>query len=170
MWRVQYRKFGALETLVGNFTVDATGQDQAGIRWFVLNKSGRSPWLRTQQGTYAPDAAHRWMGSIAMDGCGNLALGCSVSSNTVFPGIRYAGRLLFDPPGQLPRGENSTIAGLSSADPSIVFNRWGDYTSMNVDPVDDSTFWYTNQYMDAVGLWQTRIATFKFPRCKPDDD
>jgi hypothetical protein len=75
MWRVQYRKFGPIETLVGNFTVDATGQDQAGIRWFVLSKIGRSPWLATHQGTYAPDAAHRWMGSIAMDGCGNLALG-----------------------------------------------------------------------------------------------
>jgi hypothetical protein len=72
--------------------------------------------------------------------------------------------MLFDPPGQLPRGENSIIEGLSSY---TAFNRWGDYTSMNVDPTDDSTFWYTNQYIDASGDWQTQIAAFKFPSCNP---
>ena len=102
-----------------------------------------------------------------MDGCGNLALGYSVSSPSVFPGIRYSGRLLSDTPGSLPRGENLIIAGQSSYTAS---NRWGDYSSMNVDPVDDSTFWYTNQYMDGTGNWTTRIATFKFPNCSPGRD
>ncbi len=78
MHRVQYRNFSGLETLVGNFTVDADGQDRAGIRWFVANKIGRSNWFLSQQGTYSPDNASRWMASIAMDGCGNMALGYSV--------------------------------------------------------------------------------------------
>jgi hypothetical protein len=104
------------------------------------------------------------MGSIAMDGCGNLALGYSVSSDTVFPGIRYAGRVLFDPPGKLPRGENTIMNGLASQTGA---NRWGDYSSMNVDPADDSTFWYTTEYMADDGNWRTRIASFKFPSCKP---
>ena len=91
-------------------------------------------------------------------------MGYSVSSDTVFPGVRYAGRMLLDPIGKLPRGENSIIEGQSS---HTDFNRWGDYTSMNIDPTDDSTFWYTNQYMDSLGKWQTRIASFKFPGCNP---
>ena len=164
MWRVQYRNFFGIESLVGNFTVDANGLDKAGIRWFALNKIGPSNWFLTQQGTYSPDGSSRWMGSIAMDGCGNIALGYSVSSETVYPGIRYAGRMLLDPPGKLPRGENSIIEGQSSY---LDFNRWGDYSSMNVDPADDSTFWYTNQYTDSNGKWQTRIASFKFPGCNP---
>lgn len=161
--RVVYRNFFGLETLVGNFTVHAIDPDQAGIRWFVLNKIDRLNWVATQQGTYAPDAASRWMGSIAMDKCGNLALGYSVSSDTVYPSIRYTGRLLFDPLGTMPRGENSMVEGGNSY---TRFNRWGDYTSMNVDPGNDSTFWYTNQYIDPDGNWQTQIASFNFPSCR----
>ncbi|MGZ8222902.1 MAG: dockerin type I domain-containing protein [Methylobacter sp.] len=163
MWRVQYRNFAGAEKLVGNFAVDVNGLDHAGIRWFELNKTVPAGWLLAQQGTYSPDAAGRWMGSIAMDGCRNIALGYSVSSSTVFPGIRYAGRLASDAPGTLPQGENSIVAGLSSQTFSI---RWGDYSSMNVDPADDRTFWYTNEYVVS-GFWTTRIASFQFPSCGP---
>ncbi|MEI6333974.1 MAG: hypothetical protein WCS87_05400 [Methylococcaceae bacterium] len=163
MWRVQYRNFGGTESLVGNFTVDVNSNNHAGIRWFVLNKTTKSNWLTIQQGTHSPDSANRWMGSIAMDACGNLALGYSVSSGTVFPGIRYAGRLLYDAPGQLPWGENLIVAGLSSQTNKGNGNRWGDYSSMNVDPTDDRTFWYTNEYMSTGGKWTTRIASFRFP-------
>lgn len=167
MWRVQYRNFAGAEKLVGNFVVDVNDfDDHAGIRWFELNKTVPADWSLAQQGTHAPDAAGRWMGSIAMDGSRNIALGYSVSSESVFPGIRYAGRLASDAPGTLPQGENSIVAGLSSQTPSI---RWGDYSSMNVDPADDCTYWYTNEYIVRPGgLWATRIATFKYPGCRPD--
>lgn len=103
------------------------------------------------------------MGSIAMDKSGNIALGYSVSdSASVFPSIRFAGRLTSDPPGTLPQGEYTIIAGAAS---QTATNRWGDYSAMSMDPVDDCTFWYTNEYVPASGLWQTRIATLRFASC-----
>jgi hypothetical protein len=159
MWRLQYRNFGTHETLVGNLVTDVDGTDHGGIRWFELRKTGSGPWSLYQEGTYAPDADHRWMGSIAMDGCGNIAVGYSVSSGTTFPAIRYAGRRAHDPLGSLLEGEFQIQAGIGS---QTVSTRWGDYSSMNVDPSDDATFWYTTEFVDAAGLWQTQIATFRF--------
>ena len=162
MWRSQYRNFVTHETLVGNLVTDVDGTDHGGIRWFELRKTGIGPWTLFQEGTFAPDAHHRWMGSIAMDKDGNIALGHSISSSTVFPSIRYVGRLVTDPLGTLPQGEATIMAGTGS---QTVTTRWGDYSSMNVDPVDDCTFWYTNEYTPASGQWRTRIATFSFPSC-----
>lgn len=158
MWRLQYRNFGTHETLVGNFTVDVGDfTDHAGIRWFELRKSNSS-WSIHQEGTHTPDEHHRWMGSIAMDGAGNIALGYSVSSDTLFPSIRYATRFASDAPGTL-QNEATLIVGTASQQ---LYNRWGDYSSMNVDPSDDATFWYTNQYLtDSTQGWQTRIAKFR---------
>jgi hypothetical protein len=162
MYRFQYRNLGTFETLVGNQTVDASGTDQAGIRWFELRKSGAGAWYIFQEGTHSPDANHRWMGSIAMDQAGNIALGYSVSSTTVFPSIRYATRLAADPLGTL-QTEVTLQAGAASQTSS---NRWGDYSSMNVDPADDCTFWYTNEYLqDSAMGYRTRIGAFKMPTC-----
>ncbi|MBN1886960.1 MAG: fibronectin type III domain-containing protein [Thermoflexales bacterium] len=157
MWRLQYRNFGAYETLLGNFTVDV-GADRGGIRWFELRKAGSGDWGLHQEGTYAPDAANRWIGGIAMDAAGNIALGYSVSSSSVYPSIRYAGRLATDTLGTLPWGEYNVVAGTGSQ----ASNRWGDYSAMSVDPADDCTFWYTNEYIPAGGAWRTRIASFGF--------
>ena len=156
MWRAQYRNFGAYETLVGNFTVDdaSTGVEQAGVRWFELRKTG-GLWSLYQEGTYAPDATNRWMGAISMDGAGNIALAYNVTSTSVFPGIRYAGRLASDPLGTLPRGEHTLIDGSGSQTSSS--SRWGDYSAMSIDPADDSTFWFTGEYIPASGTWATRI-------------
>lgn len=163
MWRLQYRNFGTHETLVGNFSVDVTGSDQAGIRWFELRRVGPNPWALFQEGTHAPDTNHRWMGSIAMDGDGNIALGYSVSSSTLFPTIRYATRLASDPVGTM-QAEPALPAGTGS---QLVSNRWGDYSSLNVDPADDCTFWYTNEFYPttSTNAWHTRILTFKVPGC-----
>jgi hypothetical protein len=164
MWRLQYRNFDSHETLVGNLVTDVDGTDHGGIRWFELRKSGAGSWSLYQEGTFAPDAAHRWMGSIAMDASGNIALGYSVSDATsIYPSIRYVGRLAGDPLGTMPQGEYSIIAGSASQTSGT---RWGDYSSMNVDPVDGCTFWYTNEYIPAGGNWSTRIAAFKFPGCQ----
>src|SRR5437867_8782235 len=161
-----YRNFGKYESVVTNQSVEALPA-VAGIRWYEIRRVD-GQYSVFQQGTYAPnDGVHRWMGSIAMDRDGNAALGYSVSNaTTVFPGIRYTGRLQGDPLGQLPLGEAVLINGSGSQTGSA---RWGDYTSMNVDPADDCTVWYVNEYYQttSAGGWQTRIGNFKLPGCSP---
>jgi hypothetical protein len=163
MFRLQYRNFDIRETLVGNFTVDVDGTDKAAIRWFELRNSP-SGWELYQEGTLAPDSDHRWMGSAAMDGSGNIALGYSVASTTTKPAIRYATRLDSDPLGTF-QSEASVIEGGGVQTGAV---RWGDYSAMNVDPADQCTFWYTTEYHDqndAGFSWNTRIAVFKEPTC-----
>lgn len=162
MYRLQYRNFGTHESLVVNHDVDINGADLAGIRWYELRKVGASPWSIFQQGDYSPDGTHRWMGSIAMDKNGNMALGYSISSTTTSPSIRYTGREQGEPLGTMPQGEFTIVNGGGSQGFS---ERWGDYSSMNVDPTDDCTFWYTTLYFPTSANWQTRIASFKFDNC-----
>jgi hypothetical protein len=171
-WRLAYRNKGSYETMVTNQSVEARPAI-AGVRWYELRRTGGTYTVH-QQGTYAPatDSIHRWMGSIAMDKNGNAALGYSVvDAVSVYPGIRYTGRLAGDPLGQMTLGEGTIINGTA---PQLSTNsRWGDYTSMNVDPVDDCTFWYVNEYYTVAGAaqapagngWQTRIASFRLPGC-----
>lgn len=158
MWRLSYRNFGARQALVGNFSTDV-GSDRAGVRWFELRKTSGN-WSLFQEGTYAPGSISRWMGGIAMDGGGNIALGYNVGSSSTYPGLRYVGRLASDAAGTLPRGEYTIVNG-SAANAS---NRYGDYSAMSVDPVDDCTFWFTGQWNDA-SQWKTRIAKLKFEQC-----
>ncbi|HET6444628.1 MAG TPA: hypothetical protein VFI27_08610, partial [candidate division Zixibacteria bacterium] len=164
MWRLQYRNFGSHETLVGNLATDVTGADDAGIRWFELRKSGAGAWGLHQEGTYAPDSESRWMGAVAMDGTGNIALGYNVSSSSVFPSLRYAGRLVSDALGTMPEGEHVLVSGAGTNGS----NRYGDYSAMSVDPVDDCTFWFTGEY-NATSQWSTRIGAFKFDACGTPD-
>jgi hypothetical protein len=161
MFRLAYRNMGTYETLVTNHTVDV-GNDRAAIRWYEVRDPNGSPFIY-QQGTYAPDTVHRWMGSAAMDKDGNIAIGYSASSSSVFPSIRYAGRLASDPLGVLAQGEAIMQAGIGSQTDSS--GRWGDYSDMTIDPTDDCTFWYTNEYVDAGGDWATKIGKFKFASC-----
>ena len=159
MWRLSYRNFGSRQVLVGNFTTDVNGNDRAGVRWFELRKTGTA-WSLYQEGTYAPGTINRWMGGIAMDGSGNIALGYNVADSAVYPGIRYAGRLASDAPGTLPQGEHTLVNGTASNSS----NRYGDYSAMSVDPSDDCTFWLTGQW-NAASTWTTRIGKFKFDEC-----
>jgi hypothetical protein len=166
MFRVQYRWLGNEASVVFNTTVDAGG-DRAGIRW-VENRSatGDGGWGLHQDGTYAPaDGAERWMGSIAQDKDGNIALGYSVTSASLFPSVRYTSRMAGDPVGTLPGGEVSCHEGTGAQTASS--NRWGDYSSMSVDPVNDCTFWYTQEYYETTGSFDfsTRICSFTFPSC-----
>jgi hypothetical protein len=163
MYRLAYRKFSdGHESLVVNHSV--TAGSSVGVRWYELRSPGGTPTV-FQQGTYAPDSSYRWMGSIAMDQAGNIAMGYSVSSSTVRPGIRYTGRLAGDTLGQMTQGETTLQAGVGSQTGSL--HRWGDYSAITVDPVDDCTFWYTNEYLKATGSfnWSTRIGSFKLPNC-----
>lgn len=163
MYRLNYRNMGSYQSLVVNHAVSGD-QGQAGIRWYELRKSGDS-WNIYQQGTFAPDSDHRWMGSCAMDHAGNMALGYSVSSSATYPSIRYAGRLATAPPNTLSQGEGSIVAGGGSQTGNA---RWGDYSTMSIDPADDCTFWYTQEYYPVSGThnWHTRIAAFRFPNCR----
>ena len=164
-----YRNFGDHESLVTNQSVSGgTGPngEVSGIRWWEIRNPNGSPVI-FQEGTYAPgitDGIHRWMGSIAMDSQGNMALGYSASNGTnpsVFPSVFYTGRMANDPPGQMTLGEGSIINGTGSQ--TTTFYRWGDYTSLTLDPTDDQTFWYVNQWVpttSSVG-WVLRIGSFK---------
>lgn len=166
MYRLQYRNFGTHEAMVLNHTVDVGG-GVAGIRWYELRDNGGG-WSIQQEGTYSPDNDHRWMGSIAMDGNGNIALGYSVSSSSTYPSIRYTGRLSGDVSGQMTEPETSIIAGGGSQTYTTA-PRWGDYSHMAIDPSDDSTFWYTTEYMqaNATADWKTRVASFRITPSPP---
>ena len=164
MYRLQYRTFSDHATMVVNHTVDVNGTDRAGIRWYELRNAGGG-WGIHQEGTYAPDANHRWMGSMAIDKDGNIALGYSVSGANLYPAIRYTGRGPSDPLNMMTLVETSIVEGAGSQTHSS--GRWGDYSAMAVDPVDDCTFWYTTEYYSATSSagWKTRIASLKFDSC-----
>jgi hypothetical protein len=168
MWRLQYRNFGDHEALVGNFDVDGDGAGTAAPHWYELRRTGGAAWLLNQEDTLSIDDNHRWMGSIAMDGDGNMALGYSISSTTVYPGIRYTGRRATDPLGSMTEAEGTIVDGVGVQTGSTGFGgRWGDYSALTVDPVDDCTFWYTTEHYpvtSSVG-WFTQIASFRFPDC-----
>jgi len=166
MFRLAYRNFGSPsepnESWVGNFSVSSGGV--AAPRWFELKNLGGASGTINQEATYQPDSTWRWMGSAAMDQAGNLALGFSASSAAIHPQIHYAFRLATDPPGTLT-GEIDAFDGTGSQSDTV--NRWGDYSAMTVDPVDDCTFWYTQEYYSTNSQfnWRTRILNFKFDTC-----
>jgi hypothetical protein len=171
MHRLVYRNFGSTshESLLVNHSVfvsKSKGKEVDGVRWYELRNTPPSATATPvvfQQGTYAPnDGISRWMGSIAMDKLGDIGLGFSASSSSnVFPGIRYTGRLTGDPAGQMSQGEAVIINGTGSQTGSL--HRWGDYSSISLDPVDGCTFWYTTEYITSNGSfnWKTRIGSFK---------
>ncbi|MDY0287002.1 MAG: T9SS type A sorting domain-containing protein [Bacteroidia bacterium] len=155
MYRLQYRNMGTHQAMVLNHTVNAGGV--AGIRWYEFRKSAMQ-WELFQEGTFAPgDGLNRWMGSIAMNANGDIALGYTVSNADVFPSIRYTGRAATDPPGEMTFAEMEAIPGTASQNG---ISRWGDYSNMSVDPVNDSVFWHTNEYLGSG--WKTRIFSFTF--------
>lgn len=164
MHRLAYRKFSdGHESLVVTHSVNASG-GVAGVRWYEVRSPNSSPTIY-QQGTYAPDSTYRWLGSMAMDGSGNIGLVYSASSSSVYPSIRYTGRLVGDALGTLPQGEATLISGGGSQTGTA--SRWGDYAQMTIDPTDDCTFWMTTEYMPTTGTasWATRIGAFKFANC-----
>ncbi len=163
MYRLAYRNFGSHESLVVSHSVDP-GTGQSGIRWYEIRSPGSSPTV-FQQGTFAPsDTSYRWMPSIAMDKAGDIAVGYSESSSTVAPSIFYTGRQASDPAGTM-ESEAPILNGAFSQTSGL--SRWGDYSAMSVDPADDCTFWYTNEYLPSNGTfnWATQIASFVFPGC-----
>ena len=171
MHRLAYRNLGTHEAIVATHTVDDSGADHGAIRWYEIRDPNGTSTVY-QSGTFAPDATHRWMPSISMDQQGNIAVGYSASSSTVFPSIRYAGRRVDDPLNDLSQGEAVFQAGGGSMYVGTFSgrgaSRWGDYTAMQLDPTDDCTFWYINQYFPVSHDfdWHTRFGSFEFPLCR----
>jgi hypothetical protein len=171
MFRLSYRNFGGYASLLLNHTVKADTRE--GIRWYEVRiPTGSAPSIY-QQGTYAPadpvtNPLWRWMGSVAQDKKGDIAAGYSASGPNDYPSMRYTGRSAGDPLGQMTQTEQVAYTGTGPQ--TEVEGRWGDYSDLTVDPSDDCTFWYTQEYLAedtaVIGTWRTRVVSFKFPDCR----
>lgn len=167
MYRLAYRKFAdGHEAMVVNHAVKVgttKRNSYSATRWYEIRNLSSTPVVY-QQSTYAPDATSRWMGSVAMDKMGNIALGYSASSGSIKPALRFASRLAADTLNNL--GNETTIVQGSGAQTGTL-SRWGDYSHMSIDPVDDCTFWYTSEYLKTDGTfnWSTRVTSFKINGC-----
>ena len=161
MYRLAYRHFKNGQE---SFVVAHAVGTPASVRWYEIRRPN-APFVY-QQGTYSPNSNFRWMPSIAMDHVGDIAVGYSLSSSSMHPAIAYTGRLWTDSLGTM-QAETVAFTGGGSELPGN--SRWDDYTALSVDPQDDCTFWYTNQYYktNSVTNWSTRILSFRFPSCAP---
>ncbi len=164
MFKLVYRNFGTHEMLLGVLQTDIGDfEDHSGERWFELRRDtpGTGTWTLYQEGTYSPDSEHRFMGTIAMDGSGNILLAYALSSSTTNPSIAFTGRLAGDPLGTMTEPEQILIAGAGFSS-SI---RYGDYSQLGIDPADDCTFWMTVEYTEGAGNNATGVAAVRFDSC-----
>ena len=164
MYRLVYRNFGDHDALLVTQSVDNAAGNTAQVRWWEIRNPGANPPVVHQNSTFGVGTDTRWMSSAAFDKLGNIGVGYSASSSAINPGIRVAGRRKTDPKNLL-RPEVVVQAGTGSQTTGL--SRWGDYSTMQIDPADECTFWYTTEYHGASGTfnWNTRIAAFKFPNC-----
>jgi hypothetical protein len=173
MMQNQYTNLGGRESLWLTHTV-GNGGSVAQVRWYELPVTGGAIGAVRQQSTWAPDSLNRFMPSLAVDKNGDMAIGYSVSDASMYPALRYSGRLAGDPLNQLTQGEGTIVQGggfqCCTFSDGSTNHRWGDYSAMTIDP-DGCTFWYTNEYYDAHPTtlagddWLTRIASFQLPGC-----
>jgi hypothetical protein len=163
MYRMAYRNFTDHEALVVNHSIKGSGTVTSAVRWYEIRSPGSSPVI-FQSGTVGSKSLALWMGSIAMDKNGDIALGFSASSSTVDPSIEYVGRVPTDTLGKMESASH-IVKGTGVQKSS--FNRWGDYSSMAIDPTDDCTFWYAQEYYKTTGSFNfdTRLASFRFTTC-----
>ncbi len=164
-YRLVYRNFGTHDALLFTQAVDPSTSPVAAVRWWEIRNPNTATPLVYQNSTFAPGTESRWNSSAAFDKRGNIAVGYTASSPTLNPSIRITGRLRNDPKN-LMRTELDLQTGTGSQTTNL--NRWGQQSTMQIDPTDDCTFWYTSQYLATDGRfnWRTRIASFKFPNCQ----
>src|SRR5499427_7817621 len=172
MYPLIYQNLGGTESIYADQTIllatDNTLTGPTAVRWYQFNMTGNTiPATPAQQQDWnnGADGLFRWMPSINVDRQGNVAIGYSTSSRTLNPEIRYAGRLAGDPPNNMSQGEATLIT--SGGHQTSNLGRWGDYSTMFVDPTDSCTFWHVNEYYTSTSSasWATRIGSFKFPGC-----
>jgi hypothetical protein len=158
MYRAQYRRFDGYNVVMLCHTVDVDNTNRAAVRWYELRDNNDGNWHIHQQGTYSPTTQHsRWMGNIAMDQQGNIALAYSFMGGGEYAGIRYTGRYKDDPLGQMTVGEQIGVEGEGFQTGG---NRYGDYSQMTMDPSDDMTFWFVGEYLGPSGSRRTRVISF----------
>ena len=157
-YRAQYRRWVEYNTVTLAHTVDADGNDKAGIRWYELRDDGAGQWSIFQQGTYAPDDHSRFIPSIGMDKFGNIGMGYNTSSKDLYPGLRYTGRLKNDPLGKMTIDETVAIEGAGARTDG---ERFGDYSHLTLDPTDGTTFWFTGEHVGGPNESLTRIFSFR---------
>jgi len=168
MFRAAYRNLGDRSAITFTHNVAAPDGSTPALRWYEidLNEANGDISIR-QQGTFAPDEQARWMGSGAMDTQGNIAFGYSLSSADTYPSVYAATRLVDDPLNTLT--DEILLKAGEGSQTNINRNRWGDYSSMSIDPADECTFWYTTEYYKAENDntlgWSTNISSFKIPTC-----
>ncbi|MBA3631302.1 MAG: VCBS repeat-containing protein [Acidobacteria bacterium] len=182
MHRFAYRNLGTnaapINSYAGNFSVNVSGVNpttaatyQAAVRWFEMRRTGDTLTV-FDQGTHnltpgdGANGLNNWMGGIAQDNRGNIAVGFSQSGTTQRADIKIAGRTNnVMNSGTLNEGEALMHAATGSQ--TSTSNRWGDYSSMSIDPTDDCTFWYTQEYYATTSSagWSTRVGKFRFPQC-----
>ena len=169
MTPVVYQNRNGTESLWADHTVFLNYPNgPTAVRWYQFDVTGgnfpATP-VQQQDWTNGNDGLWRWMGAIAVDAYGNTAIGFSTSSDTIFPGIHYAGRFASDPPNNLGQGEAVLINGTGAQ--TSASGRWGDYSMTTID-IDGASFWHTNEYYQTTSsLWSTRVGKFKFPRAEP---
>ncbi len=157
MHRPNYRNLGTHESIVLNHVIDIDGNNRAGVRWYELRKVNGGNWNIFQQGTVASADKHRFMGSIAIDPVGNIALAYSIMGMDQPLSLAFTGRLADDPPGEMTIDEYELATGESLHNGF----RWGSHAMMSVDEADGRTFWFTGQYMKENALWGTKITSFR---------
>ncbi len=167
MFRLAYRNFGTHQSMVLNHTVDTNGADLAGIRWYELRSTGGAWGIHQQSTLSSIDGQHRWLGSIAMNDAGAIALAYSVSGSSVSPSLRFTSRNAGDPLGQMTQPETTIVAGSGYQTHSAA--RWGDYAQMTPDPVDGNALWFTGEYTNSISSasWRTRIAKLELTAVPP---
>ena len=135
----------------------------SGVRWYEIRSPNGTPTV-FQKGTITSGSTSLWMVSIGMDKAGDIAVGFSESSSSIHPAIAYTGRVPTDTLGTM---ESIFVVKSGAGSQNGGLSRWGDYTSISIDPSDDCTFWYANEYIPSNGSfnWHTRLNSFKFAGC-----
>jgi hypothetical protein len=170
MMQNQYTNINGVESLWDSHSVQGSSATQSAVRWYQIPVTGGTVGSALQAATWNPTSANRFMPSLAVNRLGDMAIGYSVSGTSLFPSIRYAGRLAGSAVNTLPLTEATLINGtgtqVGNCGPDVC-HRWGDYSAMTLDP-DGCTFWYTNEYYATNGLdHHTRIGSFKYSGCSP---
>lgn len=164
MQRLVYRHCGRFQSILAVHSVD-TKAGGGGVRWYELRLNKEGTLQLHQQGTYAPDGDYRWMPSIAMDRKGDIAIGYSFGGGSSYPGQRFAARLASDAKGQMTVHESVIAEGQASQTDTL---RWEDFTTLDIDPADDCTFWYVGDYFKTgAEHYSSRIAALRLPGCGP---
>ena len=163
MFRLAYRNLTTHESLAASHSVK-TSVAASGVRWYEIRSPNATTPTVFQKGTITSGSTSLWMGSIGMDKAGDIAVGFSESSSSIHPAIAYTGRVPTDTLGTM---ESIFVVKSGAGSQNGGLSRWGDYTSMSIDPSDDCTFWYANEYIPSNGSfnWHTRLNSFKFTGC-----